>query len=245
MFCWLLLLIVSLYSLEFKIIKCPGGYHDCERTFKSFFYRGGEHFFHIINQDVQMPGLLFFVKEGENQGEISFIYKKNEFHTEKYNLIIDLLSKFEDEKRQRFEISNSITSTNYDEDYFSRLRGTYFIYTYASACIYCANFYYHLTERFPNLIFKIFYTVPYTNEDKTLTKFFNSPFRVQRSLFYADCKRKTSNIQFVDDYDDLKDCFKEKYDKLTEGLIKFPRFSFQKLPTFGTTFTLVKKLMDM
>lgn len=78
MFCWLLLLIVSLYSLEFKIIKCPGGYHDCERTFKSFFYRGGEHFFHIINQDVQMPGLLFFVKEGENQGEISFIYKKNE-----------------------------------------------------------------------------------------------------------------------------------------------------------------------
>lgn len=172
-------------------------------------------------------------------------WSKINFHTEKYNLIIDLLSKFEDEKRQRFEISNSITSTNYDEDYFSRLRGTYFIYTYASACIYCANFYYHLTERFPNLIFKIFYTVPYTNEDKTLTKFFNSPFRVQRSLFYADCKRKTSNIQFVDDYDDLKDCFKEKYDKLTEGLIKFPRFSFQKLPTFGTTFTLVKKLMDM
>ena len=199
-----------------KILKCLTGVNGCDKAFVNFFNTRISFYFDILSRSEQMPGYLLFIPEGQGQGEIKYTTKPYILHTEKYHVLYSIMSNLEEEMLLRSQTpifpQQTITSS-YSNEIFDNIRGTYYIYSYASPCIYCANMFYQLIQRFKNINFKIFYSETYYNDQKIRESFFKDPETYKYKMFYKNCRNKNPNKKLYDEKENFEDCYMNRYNE--------------------------------
>lgn len=133
-----------------------------------------------------------------------------------------------------FELPSSIMPYHQLQSIFQKLSGTYYIYTFASACIKCLDNIFYLTKIIPKLTFKLYYTNEYDNTPISSTYFQErTDYQLRHSFFYNDCYKKTEafirgrNTSNNKTFNVFYACVKEIYSQILSGEKTINRISYQ------------------